>query len=102
MPEDGTPTTLDLDEALKQDTVESLKREKSEIQEKLDASDAKECPSCRATFERGTGVTDDPKGEKKPAAKKPAAKKPAVKDEPTDEPKAVPEVEVDEGFGFFD
>lgn len=104
MPDDETPAALDLDDALEKDSIAALKRERAELSERLEAADSKECPSCRASFERGTGVPENAEGKKKPAAKKSAAKKPAEKDESKDEREAEAderEKEDEDGFGFF-
>lgn len=89
-------STADIGAAIRADEVAALQREKHELAEKLAASAAKQCPSCKATFEGGEGhvcMPEEKKGEKKPKGKpadKPAekpAEKPGeeVKPEPNDE-----------------
>jgi hypothetical protein len=98
---------LDLDEALKRDEKEDLRRRLGETQEQLEAAHAKDCPSCGAAFSKGVGAVGKKKTEEKPE-KKPAEKKgkkdaAKAEDRPTPAQPAEEEgAEEEAGFGFFD
>lgn len=91
MPTEDKKPAADIGAAMRADEVAALQREKHELEEKLAASAAKQCPSCKATFERGEGHTcmpEDKKPGKKP--KDAPAEKPAEKSEdakPEEKPK---------------
>ena len=109
-PSEGKP--LDLDESLRLDEKEDLRRRLGETAEQLAAAEAKDCPSCGAEFTKGVGAvakkpkTDEEKAafkkkmEAAKAAKAAAAKAtaaPAAASAPAD----AAEDEDDGGFAFF-
>jgi hypothetical protein len=89
MEKDAKKSPADIGAAMRADEVAALQREKHELEEQLAASAARQCPSCKATFERGEGhacMAKDKKPEEKPKPK--PAEKPADKPEAaTEEPK---------------